>query len=32
MDGERVWHVARADRVLRLELQQGGLAALLEGG
>lgn len=32
MDGERVWQVALADRVLRLELQQGSLAALLDGG
>jgi hypothetical protein len=30
LDGERVWQVALADRVLRLELQQGGLAALLD--
>jgi len=30
--GERVWKVALADRVLRLELQQGGLAALLDAG
>ena len=28
--GERVWKVALADRVLRLELQQGGVAALLD--
>jgi hypothetical protein len=27
--GERVWVVALADRAFRLELQQGGLAALL---
>lgn len=31
LNGERVWHVALADRVLRLELQHGGLAALLDG-
>jgi len=30
--GERVWRVALADRMLRLELQQGGVAALLEAG
>jgi hypothetical protein len=29
LDGERVWDVALADRLLRLELQQGSLAALL---
>jgi hypothetical protein len=29
--GEREWQVALADRVLRLELQQGSLAALLGG-
>jgi hypothetical protein len=27
--GERVWEVALADRLLRVELQQGSLAALL---
>lgn len=27
--GERVWEVALADRLLRLEMQQGSLAALL---
>jgi hypothetical protein len=30
LGGERIWKVALADRVLRLELQQGGLAALLD--
>lgn len=30
LDGERIWQVALADRVLRLQLQQGGLAALLD--
>ncbi|MDR7269380.1 hypothetical protein J2X20_002009 [Pelomonas saccharophila] len=30
--GERVWEVALADRLLRLELQQGSLASLLNGG
>lgn len=29
LDGERVWEVALADRLLRLELQQCNLAALL---
>ncbi len=29
--GERVWQAALADRVLRLEMRQGGLAAFLEG-
>lgn len=32
LDGERVWEVALADRLLRLELQQGSLAALLNVG
>jgi len=31
-DGERVWEVALADRLLRLELQRGSLAALLNVG
>jgi hypothetical protein len=31
LPGEHMWRAALADRVLRLELQQGGLAALLEG-
>lgn len=29
LDGERIWEVALADRLLRLELQQGSLASLL---
>lgn len=32
LDGERVWEVALADRLLRLELQQGSLASLLSCG
>ncbi|MBI3349586.1 MAG: hypothetical protein HY020_20550 [Burkholderiales bacterium] len=32
LDGERVWEAALADRLLRLELQQGSLAALLDVG
>lgn len=32
LDGERVWEVALADRLLRLELQQGSLASLLDAG
>ena len=30
--GERVWEVALADRLLRIELQRGSLAALLNAG
>lgn len=32
LDGERVWEAALAGRLLRLELQQGSLAALLDAG
>jgi hypothetical protein len=32
LPGEGVWQAALADRVLRLELQQGGLAAMLGAG
>ncbi len=32
LEGERVWESALADRLLRLELQQGSLAALLNAG
>ncbi|RZL35650.1 MAG: hypothetical protein EOP35_12950 [Rubrivivax sp.] len=30
--GERVWQVALADRLLRVELRQGSLVALLDAG
>lgn len=30
--GERLWEVALADRLLRLEMQQGSVAALLKTG